>query len=185
VRLFLAVNLPEAEIPRLTHALQSLPVGDLPVRWVASNSLHITMKFLGEVPTARLSAVAEALQQGCAGAAAVDVAISGLSAFPSLARPNIFWVGVQAGPQLAELHGRIQRSFVPLGFEAETRAFKPHITVARVRKDGRIRDRQAMDRIKAAFDYKMEFRAKSVDLMRSHLGRGGARYEVLEQVGLY
>ena len=184
MRLFIAINLPDAEKPRLSRALQDLAANDLPARWVAPDSLHITVKFLGEVPEARLPAVVAALQDGADGVAAFDVALGGFGAFPSLSRPGILWVGVQAGPELAELQGRIERAFIPLGFEAEAREFHPHITVARVRKDGRIADRHVMDRIKASFDYKTRFRANSVDLMHSRPGQGGVRYEVLEKTGL-
>ncbi len=180
----MAINLPDAEKTRLIRSLQALPVADLPARWVEPDALHITLKFLGEVLDARLPEVIGALAAAAADAEAFDVAISGFGAFPSLARPNVLWVGVQAGAEMAELHRRLDRAFVPLGFAAEERAFRPHITVARVRKDGRIRDRAAMDRIKAAFDYKTEFRARSVELMRSRLGGRSARYEVMQRMEL-
>ncbi len=182
MRLFIAINLPDAEKTRLTQALHAVAALDLPARWVESDSLHITLKFLGEVPQPRLPAVAAALAEAAAGAAAFAVALSGFGAFPSLARPSILWVGVQAGPDMAELHGRIEAAYAPLGFPPDERAFRPHITVARVRKDGRIRDRQAMDRMQADFDYKTEFRATSVDLMHSRLGASRPRYEVLERM---
>ena len=185
MRLFIAINIPEAERTRLTRALLALATDDLPIRWVDSESLHITMKFLGEVPESRQHAVAIALANAATGAAAFDVVLSGFGAFPSLSRPNIFWVGVQAGAELARLYRRIDAAYVPLGFAADDRDFRPHITVARARKDGRIRDRRTMDRIKAGFDYKAEFRAASVDLMQSRLGPGGSRYEVLERMELH
>lgn len=185
MRLFIAINLPDAEKPRLTHALQAVAALDLPARWVESDSLHITLKFLGEVPQARLPAVASALAGAAADAAAFDVALSGFGAFPSLSRPSILWVGVQAGPAMAELHRHIEGAYAPLGFPPDERAFRPHITVARVRKDGRIRDRRAMDRMQADFDYKTEFRATSVDLMHSRLGASRPRYEVLERMEMH
>lgn len=185
MRLFIAINLPDAEKTRLTQALQAVAAIDLPARWVESDSLHITLKFLGEVPQGQLPAVAAALAEAAAGAVAFDVALSGFGAFPSLSRPSILWVGVQAGPDMAELHRRIEGAYAPLGFPPDERAFRPHITVARVRKDGRIRDRQAMDRMQADFDYKTEFRATSVDLMHSRLGASRPRYEVLERMEMH
>jgi 2'-5' RNA ligase len=185
VRLFIAINLPDAEKTRLTRALQAIATSEPAIRWTDAAALHITVKFLGEIAEPRVHAMAASLEEAAAGAAAFDVALSGFGAFPSLSRPNILWVGVQAAPGLAELHGRIERAFEPLGFAADNRVFRPHITVARMRKDGRIRDRQAMDRMKASFDYKTEFRAASVDLMQSRLGRGAARYEILQEMELH
>ena len=185
MRLFIAINLPDAEKTRLTQALQAVAAIDLPARWVESDSLHITLKFLGEVPQGQLPAVAAALAEAAAGAVAFDVALSGFGAFPSLSRPSILWVGVQAGPDMAELHRRFEGAYAPLGFPPDERAFRPHITVARVRKDGRLRDRQAMDRMQADFDYKTEFRATSVDLMHSRLGASRPRYEVLERMEMH
>ena len=89
MRLFIAVNLPDAEKTRLAHALQAVAVPDLPARWVESDSLHITLKFLGEVPQARLPAVTAALAEAVDGAAAFAVALDGFGAFPSLSRPSI------------------------------------------------------------------------------------------------
>ena len=185
MRLFIAVNLPDAEKTRLAHALQAVAVPDLPARWVESDSLHITLKFLGEVPQARLPAVTAALAEAVDGAVAFDVALGGFGAFPSLSRPSILWVGVQAGPGMAELHRLIEGAYAPLGFPPDERAFHPHITVARVRKDGRIRDRQAMDRMRADFDYKTEFRVTAADLMHSRLGASRPRYEILERMEMH
>ena len=181
----MAINLPDAEKRRLASSLQVLPIHDLPARWVEADALHITMKFLGEVSEARLPEVSDALAEASGGAAPFDVAVSGLGAFPSLSRPNILWVGVQADAEMTKLQAHLERVFVPLGFTADERAFRPHITVARVRKDGRIRDRGAMDRIQAAFDYKTKFRVRSIDLMRSRLGGRAPRYEVLERMELH
>ena len=143
------------------------------------------MQFLGEVPDTRVAAAGGALAGAVQGIPSFDVELSELGAFPSLARPSILWVGARAAVSLEELHARIDQAFLPLGFEPESRKFHPHITVARMNKDGRIRDRSVMDRMRADFDYKTVFRAGSVDLMRSRLGRDRARYEVIEQMELH
>jgi RNA 2',3'-cyclic 3'-phosphodiesterase len=185
VRLFIAINLPDNEIRRLSDALAGLASYDLAVRWVDADSLHITLKFLGEVAEARLPALRAALAEALEGAARFDVALGNLGAFPSLARPNIFWLGVAPTPELLVLQQRTDDAMGALGFEREQRAFRPHITIGRARKDGRATDRKLMDRMVAGFDYKGVFRAESVDIMRSKLSPRGARYEVLERMELF
>ena len=185
MRLFIAINLPEQETRRLGQAVDALARHDIAVRWVDAGSLHITLKFLGEVPEARLPGVQSALADAVAETAPFDVVLGGLGAFPSLSRPNIFWIGISGGAQLLELQRRIDDEMAELGFEREPRAYKPHITLGRARKDGRVPDRKLMDRMVGEFDYKGEFRAESVDLMRSRLSPRGARYEVVERLELF
>ena len=185
MRLFIAINLPETVKLRLAGALDALATHDIPARWVAADALHITLKFLGELADSRVPAVGGALAAAAQGIPPFDVELGDLGAFPSLARPSILWVGARAGAALGELHQRVERAFIPLGFEAEPRKFHPHVTVARVNKDGRIRDRSVMDRMRAQFDYTAVFRATSVDLMQSRLGRDRARYEIIEQMELH
>ena len=185
MRLFIAINLPEPETRRLTTALYRLAAQDVAVRWVDAGAVHITLKFLGEVPDQRLPVVQAALEAAVLDVRAFDVSLGGLGAFPSLARPNIFWLGVEAVPELLELQLRIEDAMATLGFEKEERPFKPHITLGRVRKDGRIPDRKRMDRMAIDFDYKGEFRVPAVDLMRSRLSPRGPRYEVVQRMDLY
>jgi 2'-5' RNA ligase len=156
----------------------------LPVRWVAADSLHITLKFLGETPESITAQLEKALRGACDDFGPFDVAIGGFGAFPSSSRPSILWVGVTAPVALVKLQQRIEAAVAPLGFEPEGRAYTPHITVARAEKNARIRDRARMDRIAAEFDYKQVVRVRSVDLMRSFTGPRGARYELVRKVEL-
>jgi RNA 2',3'-cyclic 3'-phosphodiesterase len=184
VRLFVAINLPEHEKRNLAEAVRTLHSHDLPVRWVDADALHITLKFLGEVSDAAVPGAREALRRAAAGRPSFDVALHGLGAFPSLARPNILWIGSTLPAELADLQAAVEREFERLGFVREARAYRAHITIGRVKRDGVMRDRPLMDRIVSGFRYKGEMRVSSVELMRSHLGRGGARYEVIEKVEL-
>ena len=168
----------------MNEALAGLNSHALPVRWVDRDSLHLTVKFLGEVPDQNLPAVRNALQRGVSGRRVFDVALHGLGAFPSLGRPSILWVGISGPPALGILQQSIEAEFQEIGFEPETRPFNAHVTVARVRKSAQIRDRALMDRIVADFRYKTEFAVTSADLMRSHLGPRGARYEVVARMEL-
>ena len=177
--------MPPAERDRLSAELEhATQRHQLPVRWLAPETFHITLKFLGEVPEARVPALAGALEKAVHGISPFDVGVAGFGAFPSKSRPNIFWVGVDAVAALAELHRRVDVATSELGFVAEERQFRPHITVGRLQRGAAIRDRQGMDRITDEFEYKTTLSVRSVDLMRSHVGSRGARYEVLQEMEL-
>lgn len=186
MRLFIAINLPDNEKQRLGAALAAIAERHpLPVRWVATDSLHVTLKFLGQTAESMMPQLEQALHDASDDSEQFDVTIGEFGAFPSSSRPNILWVGVTAPADLLKLQQRIEAGVARLGFEPEGRAYKPHITVARVEKNARIRDRAQMDRIVTEFDYKQVIRVRSVDLMRSFTGPRGARYELLRKVDLH
>jgi 2'-5' RNA ligase len=184
VRLFVAINLPENEKRRLADAVGELRVHELPVRWVDADSLHITLKFLGEVGDAAHAQTVAAMRSAVANHTAFQLTIASFGAFPSMSRPNIFWVGVTNPPELQAVQAGIDAEFEKIGFAREARSFTPHITIGRVKKGSAIKDRVLMDRLAGEFRYKEAFGVRSVDLMRSHLGPRGSRYEVIEKVEL-
>ena len=162
--------------------LDELRAAALPYRWVESNSLHITLKFLGQVADERCSDIASALARAVSGIASFEIEIGGFGAFPSRTRPHIIWVRVHAPPALFELQERVEQEFVPLGFAREKRAFQPHLTIGRARSGaGATVD---LDRITSSLVYKAKIGVESVDLMRSHPSPRGARYERIERHGL-
>jgi 2'-5' RNA ligase len=186
MRLFIAINLPDKEKQRLSETLAAIAERHpLPVRWVATDSLHITLKFLGETAESVMPLLEQVLRDASHDTEQFDVTIGAFGAFPSSSRPNILWVGVTEPADLLNLQQRIEAGAALLGFEPEGRPYKPHITVARAEKNARIRDRARMDRIVDEFDYKQVIRVRSVDLMRSFTGPHGARYELLQKVDLH
>src|SRR5207245_7151093 len=104
------------------------------VAWVAPESLHLTLKFLGRVREARTPELAVALTRATAGLTAFEANVAGLGAFPSPARARVIWAGVGRGTDaLVELAGRVDAALAALGVEREPRAFSPHVTLGRVR----------------------------------------------------
>lgn len=184
MRLFLALNLPAAERDRLQRAAGPLRSARLPVRWVNANALHLTLKFLGEVPETRAAAI-EAASAAVAGRfRPFALELQALGAFPSLRNPRVIWVGVHAPPELAQLAAEVETGMAELGFAPEGRSFSPHLTLGRVERDARAADFGRLPALAAAFDYSAQVRAESLDLMRSHLSPAGARYERLSAAPL-
>lgn len=183
MRLFIAVNLPADERQRLSSLLARLAQIAPDVRWVPADSLHITLKFLGEVAADDVAALCAALHDAAAGVAPFRLELRDFGAFPSPSRPQVFWIGIHAASALMKLQERVERATEPLGYAREARGYMPHLTVGRTRKDARI-DRAQMDRLSEQAVYNSVIDVASVELMRSHLGPRAARYEVLETAGL-
>lgn len=176
MRTFVALNLPPAERERLHAALAPLRGKELPVRWVAPEALHLTVKFLGDTESAAVEAVDEVLQTAAARRGPVSLRIGGLGAFPSLRRASILWVGVAGDAELASLQRELEPALSRLGFPREQRPFRPHITVGRTRNGTQALD---IERLGGMLEYEAMITVETVELMQSVMGSGGSRYETL------
>jgi len=179
VRAFIALNFPPALREDLGKAVAPLRALDLPVRWVEAGGLHLTLKFLGDVPDARLDELNGALQQVVLGARPVTVTFEGFGAFPDVRRPSVIWAGVVSDPALELLQHSVEKAFGPLGFPPDGRPFRPHVTLARARRDARPAAFPGLAAGLEALTWSETVMVSSVDLMRSTTGPGGAVYEEL------
>jgi RNA 2',3'-cyclic 3'-phosphodiesterase len=139
VRLFVALDLPEAVRRALAELIAKLQPKSRGARWVRPENLHITLKFIGHVGNEKLSPIQSALSSIHA-AQPIELHFRGMGFFPNEHRPRAFWCGVAASPNLAELAADIDRALVPLGIEAEKRPFTPHLTLARFKSDEGVRE---------------------------------------------
>ena len=130
MRLFVALDVPEAVRTALSELAAKLRKTCPGARWVRLEGVHITLKFIGEVRNENVEGIREALG-ALPGFAPIEMRFSGLGFFPSARRPRVFWAGVQAGPQLAALVAAIEMRLEALGIPPEKRAFQPHLTLAR------------------------------------------------------
>jgi 2'-5' RNA ligase len=149
------------------------------VGWVATDNLHVTVKFLGQVPLSRLGEIADAVARAVSGAQGFDLAIQGLGAFPTASRPRVVWAGLGDGAEpLRALAARVEDALAALGFEREARAFSPHVTLGRVREPRRDPRLEAAILAGAAEPFGT-VRVERVCVMRSELSPRGARYSEL------
>lgn len=184
MRLFIALNLPKKERQRIERAAKSLRESELPVKWVDADNFHITLKFLGQVRRDRMDGVAMALEKVASATEAFDLDFGGFGAFPTIRQPRTLWVGVHATPELRCLKQDLEWALGDHGFEPETRAFHPHVTVGRADPRGRAGVFRGLDEQVAAIDFGGTVKVRSLDLMRSHLSRDGARYSVVSTARL-
>jgi 2'-5' RNA ligase len=136
VRCFIAIDLApdvRAAVLRAQETLRAA-AARADVRWAGPNQIHLTLKFLGAVPDSDVPAVSAALEAVAAETDPIDLAAGGLGGFPSLTRPRVLWGGITAGvAETAALVGAIDRAVAELGFPAENRPFRGHLTLGRLR----------------------------------------------------
>lgn len=138
IRTFLAVPL-EAALRRRVQALVA-PWAAVPgdVKWVETENLHLTLKFLGDVDARDLPEVCRVAGQAVAELAPFPFEIHGAGAFPNLQRPRTFWLGARQGREaMVTVADRLDEALRKLGFPRESRRFEPHLTIGRLRQGGR------------------------------------------------
>jgi 2'-5' RNA ligase len=152
MRLFVALDI-DAEIRgRLAQFMDGVREFAPDARWVSAESLHLTLKFIGEWPGERLDELKRTLA-GVHGQP-TEITFSGTGFFPTPKAARVFWIGIQAGPELASLAGAVDFATSALGIESEKRAFAPHLTLART-GSGRPQ-RMSSDRANSSFRHLQE-----------------------------
>jgi 2'-5' RNA ligase len=189
MRLFIALDIPDSIREQIVRFMDGVRNFAPDARWVRPESLHVTLKFIGEKPSDEMERIKQALQ--LIKAAAFSVTFSGFGFFPTPKAARVFWIGIQSGPELAALAKTIDETTSALGIPREDHAFSPHLTLARGggrsgapgwrKGDGANRNFQVLQQKLAALP-SPEFgtmTAQEFFLYQSHLGSGGAKYEKL------
>lgn len=149
------------------------------MRWTRPENVHLTLKFLGDVPEERLEALCAALREVRGLHAPFDASLASFGAFPSARRARVAWAGTGAGSEeLRALAADVEKALAPLGFEREERPYVPHATL------GRVRGRPVRLDLPAVVPGEPDFRVARLDLVRSTPGPEGSVYETLEGFGL-
>jgi len=129
MRLFIALDIDEAIRERIARFMDGVRGFAENARWVQPESLHLTLKFIGEQPEPAVEQIKQAL--GTIRASAAEIQFRGYGFFPTPKSARVFWVGMESGPQLAALAKAIDDQTASLGIPKEERAFSPHLTLAR------------------------------------------------------
>jgi 2'-5' RNA ligase len=130
LRLFVALDFPEAVRASLRDLISRLRPLSSGARWARPEGMHITLKFIGETDRAKLDAINSALAS-VHSARTVEMQFRGLGFFPNERKPRVLWCAVEAPPNLATLASQIDSALEPAGVPRGTRAFVPHLTLAR------------------------------------------------------
>ena len=184
VRLFIAINLPDSERQAIHHATAPLRDVARGVTWVAPQCIHLTMKFLGEQPPDAVASVRDALAPVAGRFQPLRLELGGVGAFPHLRAPRIFWMGIAGDPKLELLHHDLEIACEALGHDVEARAFRPHVTLGRVKRDVSAEQVGKLARLATNVRYRAMVDARSIDIMQSELSSNGPRYTVLAAIPL-
>lgn len=181
LRTFLALDLDEAFLRTTLSLIDELGSGPLPrARWVSAHALHVTIRFLGDTDEAVVPALGALVASlGDASRQPIEVRATSLLAFPGPKRAHVLALHLDEGGVIAEIAANAERAVTALGFRAEERPFRPHLTIARFRQPADLR------RILSAYaEPRSGGRLVALTLYESKLGSEGpvhtplARYDL-------
>ena len=134
LRTFIAVEITPAIRSRAGELIAALAGTSADVKWVEPNNLHLTLKFLGDVPQQEIARVCQAMARGAAEVEPFELDVRGAGAFPNAARPHTVWLGAGGGSEpMVVLHDHVEAALAKLGYREEHRRFQTHLTIGRVR----------------------------------------------------
>lgn len=189
VRAFVAIELPSSVKSALSQLQDNLKRSEhASVKWVNTGSIHLTLKFLGNIATETIPELTRVISEAARGITPFHLELGEMGVFPNLRAPRVVWVGLRGETAtLSVLQENIESALIPLGFPPESRAFSPHLTLGRVREKASPGERRSLGQAVASSKVaSMEpFPVDSVSLMRSTLTREGAVYSRLYSVALH
>jgi 2'-5' RNA ligase len=179
IRSFIAGRLPAENLKLISKWISRLRKLDIHASFPRIESIHFTLKFLGDIDEEKVGLISEVLERSVQDSSRFNLRIEGMGTFPSLRNPRVVWMGIPANQVLLDLQERIEKKLVPHGFEAENRPFRPHLTLARIKSRKHLDQLQHFlqkDGVKADAG---EFTFDSIHLYQSILRPTGAMYKCL------
>ncbi len=187
MRCFIAICLPHEIENRLRSLIEQLKPLSQAVRWVSSENIHLTLKFLGEADEDKAPEITGALRDVTAGHKPFTLTAHGTGVFPNTSWPKVVWVGLDSGNGLLALHSDIESAMEPLGFAPEKRAFTAHLTIGRIKvgRDKPLQLEHLMHEVQARQKEDFgSFETREIVLFKSDLQPSGAVHTVLSKAPL-
>jgi len=186
LRAFIAIELPDSlkqELVNLQNVLKSRRHDY--IKWVEPSNMHLTLKFLGDVPGDKIKDILSAMQESVAGVEPFSLFVKGLGTFPSLKRIQVIWVGLEGElATLMKLQKNIEENLDILGFPPEEREFTPHLTLGRLRFQPPDEEKERITGLITGLKFESDANIKvtSLNLMKSVLTPKGPVYTRLGEV---
>jgi 2'-5' RNA ligase len=183
IRAFIAIDIPSHIRRIIGNAQSGFKILGLDAKWVASENIHLTLKFLGAIDSTQVSLVGEVLRKSLSHLPRFRVSLGEVGAFPNTSRPRILWIGLEAPGRIIEsLQQVVEEEMFRLGFPRENKSFLPHLTLARIKSN------KNTDRLETVAFAKPEaepFTVESVKLYQSQLTPKGSIYTILQEFPLH
>ena len=183
IRAFIAIKLSQEILDHISQVSVDLKkrLEGVSIRWIPTENIHLTLKFLGNVSTANLEMLREILARVVSNHSECDISVGGLGAFPKPQNPRVIWVGMEVPGELGSLKHNIEIETARLGYSREHRPFSPHLTLGRVSRNATSEEVHTISEVLE--DFKVGFlgaaRVRYVHLFRSDLKSTGAVYTSL------
>lgn len=184
IRTFIAIELGEAVTSALLHEIELLRPHFPRINWVKPGNLHLTLKFLGNLPSENIPAIFEAATTAIAPLKAFTLDIAGISAFPDATNPRVLSAKCGAGTlETISLAKCIEDSLAPLGYPQEPRAYSPHLTLGRIKLPA---DAIGIDSFLPEFNTKLfgTIDVSEIVIFKSELKNQGARHTPMQRIPL-
>jgi 2'-5' RNA ligase len=188
IRTFIAVDLPSSVLEALGQVSSQLQekLPDTPVRWVNSQKMHLTLKFLGDISKKNIGMVEKILHSEASKRQAMEIGIGGIGAFPKMRHPRVIWIGIEAPAELFDLRRGIEDGVARMGYNYDKYDFTPHLTLGRISRKASARDVRTVGNV--LHEFQVGFigvaRIGAVHLYRSDLHPDGAKYTCLYSAAL-
>ncbi len=187
MRAFIAIELPKEVKDSLSNLQEQLKKSGADVKWVQTQNIHLTLKFLGERDDKKIEKIMQILEEVAQGKNPFQLRISSLGAFPKIDFPKVIWVGIDQGDnETKEIAKELEEKIAQIGIPKEDRPFSSHITIGRTRsglnREGLVKDLANLTR---NFGQQIqEFLVTKITLFKSTLTPKGPIYEVLKEASL-
>ena len=180
IRCFIATELPLELKLKIDTYIDSLRNISPQIKWIKAKNLHITLKFLGEIPYELIEKIHNELSDVSTIVNPFEMSVRGTGFFPNQNKPRVIWLGLQNDSKnsIFKLHEWIDKKLQALGFEREKRRFSPHLTLGRIKFPDNI---QKLSEFINKNEFKSEFfKVDQIILMRSELKPTGAEYSQIK-----
>ena len=183
IRTFIAVDLPQQikmDIDKMIAGLRHESPG---IRWVKAANLHLTLRFLGDIPEQSVAGLAESLKENLGGFGPFELALAGMGGFPNLRKPRVIWIGTGDGTdRLIELAAKVENGCEESGFGKGDKKFSSHLTVGRIKfPDGL---ESVLNKVEKSTFESPKFTVSQIIVVESDLSPAGPKYTKLESVSL-
>jgi 2'-5' RNA ligase len=180
-RAFISADIAPNE--KLVSLLRQLAMSRADLKVVRPELLHVTLKFLGDTEESLVDQTEEIIKDCAKGVSPFTVRLRGMGAFPSMSNIRVVWVGMEDAQPLGQMANRLDDSLKTLGFERDSKGFKPHLTLARTRSARNIANLQEIIRENAVSDFG-DYPIDSIRLKKSVLSPQGPTYSVVREIML-
>lgn len=184
MRCFIAIPLPSKTQQELSKIQSQLKETEADVKWVEPDNIHLTLKFLGEIDRTKIKTISQQLKELISKYTRFETCMGKLGTFPTLSNPRVIWLDINKNEDtINDLKKKIEEILQPFGLEKETRPFRPHLTLGRVKSKKNIQ--RLTEAIKSfSFPQSKPFAIGKIVLFQSILKPQGAEYTVLDEFQL-